>query len=87
MLFFGPSFNHLIDMSFWLFFGKSMVFFLIKKCKFGMLNLGQVILGKPAGLVILIIIYVNLCNYLLSPRPGDNNLHVEVTHYQVVNSF
>ena len=36
--------------------------------------MGQVILGKTADLVILIIIYVNLCNYLLSPSPGGTNL-------------
>ena len=40
------------------------------KSNFGMLNLGQEILGKTAVLVILIIIYVNLCDWLLSPSAG-----------------
>ena len=41
-----------------------------------MLNLGQEIFGKTAVLVILIIIYLNLCNCLLSLNPGGNNLHL-----------
>ena len=41
-------------------------------------NLGQVILGKTAALVILIIIYVNLCDYLLSQSAGGNNPHLYI---------
>ena len=43
-----------------------------------MLNLDQVILGKTAVLVILIIIHANLCDYLVSPIPWGNNLHLYI---------
>ena len=69
MLFFGPSFSHLICYFGYFCFANSVYLSKLKN-KFGMLNLGQIIFGKTAVLVILIIIYVNLCDYLLSPSPG-----------------
>ena len=37
--------------------------------------------GENSCLVILTIIYVNLCNCLLSPSSGGNNLHLYVNLY------
>ena len=44
--------------------------------KFGSRNF-----GKTAVLVILTIIYINLCDCLLSPKPGGNNLHLYINLY------
>ena len=44
----------------------------LKKGSFGKSKLGYVKLGKTAVLVIFMLIYVNLCNCLLSPGPGGN---------------
>ena len=41
---------------------------------------------KAAVLVILTIIYVNFCDYLLSPSAGGNNLHLYIdVHLYVSN--
>ena len=55
MLFFGPSFSHLV------------IFSKLKKVSFGKSKLGYIKLGKTAVLVIFMLIYVNLCNGRLSP--------------------
>ena len=68
MLFFAHSVSHL--MCYFGYFSEIQWYFsklkkVIWYAKFGSSNF-----GKTVVLVILIIIYVNLCNYLLSPSPG-----------------
>ena len=48
----------------------------LKKVSFGKSKLGHVKLGKPAILVIFMLIYVNLCNCKLSPSPGDDYMQL-----------
>ena len=56
-------------------FLQILIFFSkLKKVSFGKSKLGYVKLGKTAVLVIFMLIYVNLCNGELSPRPEDNSL-------------
>ena len=67
MLFFGAYFSHLVCY-FGYFLEIQWYFSKLKKSKFGTPNLGQVILGKTAVLVILNIIYVNFCDYFVAPK-------------------
>ena len=69
MLFFVPSFSHLVCY-FGYFFINSIVFFQIKKSGFWYSKFGSYNFGKTSVLVIFIIIYTNLCDCLLSPSPG-----------------
>ena len=80
MLFFGPSFSHLVYY-FGHLFGNSMSFIYIKKSKFWYAKFGSRYFGKTAAVVILFIIYDNLLNCLSSPYPGNNNLHLHVNLY------
>ena len=71
MLFFAPSFSHLA--CYFNYFLQNQVYFSkLKKVSFGKFKLGHVKLGKTAVLVIFMLIYVNLCDCLLSPSLGGN---------------
>ena len=61
MLFFAPSFSHLV--CYFNYFLQIQVYFSkLKKGSFGKSKLGHVKLSKTPVLVIFMLIYVNLCN-------------------------
>ena len=56
-------------------FSQIQVYFSkLKKVSFGKSKLGHIKLDKTAVLVIFMLIYVNLCDCLLSPGPGSNSM-------------
>ena len=57
------------------------VIYLNLKSKFWYAKFRSCNFGKTDVLVILVIIYVKLCDCLSSPRPGGNNLHLYVNLY------
>ena len=75
MLFFGSSFSHLA--CYFNYFLQIQVYFSkLKKVSFGKSKLGHVKLGKTAVLFIIMLIYVNLCDCLLSPSAGGNSMQL-----------
>ena len=65
-----------------LFFWKfNDIYLNLKQNKFWYAKFGSRNFGKTAVLVIFIVIYDNLCDCLLSPTLGNNNLHLYVNLY------